>query len=68
MVQLATTYVQPRGLFKAETLLADVVDMIQDRRLRAAAWRHARRINPKAHVIWAAVRRRQQLELETITI
>lgn len=56
------------GNLPAETLLVDCVDMIEDRRLRAAAWRHVRRINPKAHVIWAAVRLRQRLEWDGIEI
>ncbi len=30
------------------------------RRLRAAAWRAVRKINPKAHVVWAAVKRRKE--------
>lgn len=56
------------GNLPAETLLVDCVNRIEDRRLRAAAWRHVRRINPKVHMIWAAVRLRQRLEWEGIEI
>ena len=46
--------------------LVDSVDRETDRRLRAAAWRHCRRINPKAHIAWGMKQTRMLLEGDEI--
>lgn len=51
-------------LTKAASIITEVVDRQQDRDLRAAAWRHCRRINAHtARRIWRAHRIRQAADL-----